>query len=202
MDYIEGLFLGKLWSDTDFENRKHIGLFVLYGLLCDVIILYAYLLGKSFPGIFLFGAIQFVLFILLFVANPFICFRYYRMPLWGKCLILLVKIFKSYLIVSYTVSLLLPKLSVQVGDLQDFLIAYLNSTLETYTEKFQASAGSFSTVLGVLAGGVHVVGVVLLYAIAAIVIPSLIYLAIKLVQYVWDWVVNTLIIKRFFPTRK
>jgi hypothetical protein len=56
--------------------------------------------------------------------------------------------------------------------------------------------------LGVLAGGVHVVGVVLLYAIAAIVIPSLIYLAIKLVQYVWDWVVNTLIIKRFFPTRK
>ena len=124
------------------------------------------------------------------------------MPLWGKLLILSVKIFKSYLIVSYTVSLLLPRLSVQVDDLQDFIINYLNATLEKYTEKFQASAGSFSTVLGVLAGGVHVVGMVLLLALAAIVIPSLIYLVVKLIQFVWDWLVNTLIIKRFFPQRK
>ena len=202
LDYLEGLLLGGLWSDTDYENRRHFGLFVIYGLFVDAIILYLYILNQEFLGFGRIGPIHIAIFVLLFLANPFICFRYYRMPLWGKCLILLVKIFKSYLIVSYTVSLLLPKLSVKVGDLQDFLIAYLNSTLETYTEKFQASAGSFSTVLGVLAGGVHVVGVVLLYALAAIVIPSLIYLAVKLVQYVWDWVVNTLIIKRFFPTRK
>ena len=194
--------LGRLWSDTDYENRRHFGLFIIYGLFVDAIVLYLYILNQELFGFGRIGPIHIAIFVLLFLANPFICFRYYRMPLWGKCLILLVKIFKSYLIVSYTVSLLLPKLSVQVGDLQDFLIAYLNSTLETYTEKFQASAGSFSTVLGVLAGGVHVVGVVLLYAVAAIVIPSLIYLAIKLVQYLWDWVVNTLIIKRFFPTRK
>lgn len=202
MDYLEGLLLGRLWSDTDYENRRHFGLFIIYGLFVDAVILFLYITNQELFGFGRIGPIHIAIFVLLFLANPFICFRYYRMPLWGKCLILLVKIFKSYLIVSYTVSLLLPKLSVQVGDLQDFLIAYLNSTLETYTEKFQASAGSFSTVLGVLAGGVHVVGVVLLYAIAAIVIPSLIYLAIKLVQYVWDWVVNTLIIKRFFPTRK
>ena len=202
MDYLEGLLLGRLWSDTDYENRRHFGLFIIYGLFVDAIVLYLYILNQELFGFGRIGPIHIAIFVLLFLANPFICFRYYRMPLWGKCLILLVKIFKSYLIVSYTVSLLLPKLSVQVGDLQDFLIAYLNSTLETYTEKFQASAGSFSTVLGVLAGGVHVVGVVLLYAVAAIVIPSLIYLAIKLVQYLWDWVVNTLIIKRFFPTRK
>ncbi len=117
-------------------------------------------------------------------------------------MILLVKLFKAYLIISYTVSLLLPRLSVKVDDLQDFLMSYLNSTLEKYTEKFLATAGSFSTVLGVLAGGVHVVGTVILLILAAVVIPSLIFLAIKLVQYVWDWLVNTLIIKRFFPQRK
>ena len=194
--------LGKLWSDTDYENRKHFGLFILYGLLVDAIILYIYILGRGLLGFGNIGPIHIAVFTLLFLANPFICFRYYRMPWWGKILILLEKIFKSYLIVSYTVSLLLPRLSVQVDDLQDFLIAYLNSTLETYTEKFQASAGSFSTVLGVLAGGVHVVGMVLLYALAAIVIPSLIYLAVKLVQFAWDWLVNLLIIKRFFPQRK
>ena len=201
-DYLEGLLLGKLWSDTDFENRKHFGLFVIYGLLVDAIVLYTYISGKGLLGFGIIGPIHIAAFTLLFLANPFICFRYYRMPWWGKFLILAVKIFKSYLIISYTISLLLPRLSVQVDDLQDFLMSYLNSTLEKYTEKFLASAGSFSTVLGVLAGGVHVVGTVLLYALAAIIIPGLIYLAIKLVQFVWDWVINTLIIKRFFPQRK
>ena len=202
LDYLEGLLLGRLWSDTDFENRKHFGLFVIYGLLVDAIILYLYISGKGLLNFGIVGPIHIAVFTLLFLANPFISFRYYRMPWWGKILVLAVKIYKSYLIVSYTVSLLLPRLSVQVDDLQDFLMTYLNGTLEKYTEKFQASAGSFSTVLGVLAGGVHVVGTVLLYALAAIIIPGLIYLAIRLVQYVWDWVVNTLIIKRFFPQRK
>lgn len=202
MDYLEGLLLGRLWSDTDYENRKHFGLFILYGLLVDAIILYIYILGKGLIGFGNIGPIHIAVFVLLFIANPFICFRYYRMPIWGKIGILLVKIFKSYLIISYTVSLLLPRLTVKVDDLQDFLITYLNGTLEKYTEKFQASAGSFSTVLGVLAGGVNVVGTILLLTIAAIVIPSLIYLLVKLVQFAWDWVINTLIIKRFFPQRK
>ena len=202
LDYLEGLLLGRLWSDTDFENRKHFGLFVIYGLLVDAIVLYIYISGKGLLNFGIVGPIHIAVFTLLFLANPFISFRYYRMPWWGKILVLAVKIYKSYLIVSYTVSLLLPRLSVQVDDLQDFLMTYLNGTLEKYTEKFQASAGSFSTVLGVLAGGVHVVGTVLLYALAAIIIPGLIYLAIRIVQYVWDWVVNMLIIKRFFPQRK
>ena len=164
LDYLEGLLLGRLWSDTDFENRKHFGLFVIYGLLVDAIVLYLYISGKGLLNFGIVGPIHIAVFTLLFLANPFISFRYYRMPWWGKILVLAVKIYKSYLIVSYTVSLLLPRLSVQVDDLQDFLMTYLNGTLEKYTEKFQASAGSFSTVLGVLAGGVHVVGTVLLYA--------------------------------------
>ena len=202
MDYLEGLLLGRLWSDTDYENRKHFGLYVLYGLLVDAIVLYIYILGKGLLYFGNIGPIHIAAFALLFLANPFICFRYYRMPWWGKIMILLVKLFKAYLIISYTVSLLLPRLSVKVDDLQDFLMSYLNSTLEKYTEKFMATAGSFSTVLGVLAGGVHVVGTVILLILAAVVIPSLILLAVKLVQYLWDWLVNTLIIKRFFPQRK
>lgn len=202
MDYLEGLLLGRLWSDTDYENRKHFGLFVLYGLLVDAIILYKYILGRGLIGFGSIGTIHIAVFVLLFIANPFICFRYYRMPWWGKIFIIMTKLFKAYLIVSYTVSLLLPKLTVRVDDLQDFLMSYLNKTLERYTEKFVATAGSFSTVLGVLAGGVHVVLTVLLLVLAAVVIPSLIYLAVKLVQYAWDWVINLLIIKRFFPQRK
>lgn len=202
MDYIEGLFLGKLWSDTDFENRKHIGLFVLYGLLCDVIILYAYLLGKSFPGIFLFGAIQFVLFILLFVANPFICFRYYRMPLWGKLLVIFEKIAKAVLVIDLTVHLAIPQVKVQVGGLQDYLVNYLNSTLEKYTEKFAAEAGSFATVMGVLMGGIHTVLVFVLIIALAIVVPGLVFLLIRYIQFGYDWVIDKLILKKYFRFRR
>ena len=160
------------------------------------------LISKPDQGFGNIGPIHIAVFVLLFLANPFICFRYYRMPWWGKIMILAVKVFKAYLIVSYTVSLLLPRLNVKIDDLQDFLISYLNQTLEKYTEKFMATAGSFSTVVGVLAGGVHVVGTVLLLILAAIVIPSVIFLVVKYVQLAWDWVVNMLIIKRFFPQRR
>lgn len=194
--------LGKLWSDTDYENRKHFWLFVIYGLLCNCIVLYTYILGKRLLGFGNVGMPLFATFIVLFVASPFINFRYYRMPLWGKILVLAEKIFKSYLVLSYTVGLILPKLTVNVGDLQTVIVDYLNKTLETYTTKYAASSGSFATVTGVLAGGMHVMLVVLINIAVIMVIPGLIYIAFRVCQYVWDWLINTLILKRFFPSKR
>lgn len=202
MDYLEGLMLGILWSDTDYENRKHFWLFVIYGLLCNCIVLYTYILGKRLLWCGEVGMPLFAVFIILFVASPFICFRYYRMPLWGKILVLAEKIFKSYLVLSYTVSLILPKLTVNVGDLQSFIIDYLNKTLEEYTTKYAASSGSFATVTGVLAGGLHVVLTVLGIFVVAMIVPGLIYIVFRFCQFVWDWLINTLILKRFFPSKR
>ena len=194
--------LGKLWSDTDYENRKHFWLFVIYGLLCNCIVLYTYILGKRLLGFGNVGMPLFAAFIVLFVASPFINFRYYRMPLWGKILVLAEKIFKSYLVLSYTVGLILPKLTVNMGDLQTVIVDYLNKTLETYTTKYAASSGSFATVTGVLAGGLHVVLTVLGIFVVAMIVPGLIYIVFRFCQFVWDWLINTLILKRFFPSKR
>lgn len=194
--------LGRLWSDTDYENRKHFWLFIIYGLLCNCIVLYTYLFSMRLLG---FGDVSmplFAAFIVLFVASPFINFRYYRMPLWGKLLVLAEKIFKSYLVLSYTVSLMLPRLTVNVSDLQPFVIDYLNKTLETYTTKYAASSGSFATVTGVLAGGLHVILMILLNIAIVMVVPGLIYIAFRVAQFIWDWLINTLILKRFFPSKR
>ena len=201
MDYAEGLFLGKLWSDTDFENRRHYSLFVLYGFFVEAIVIYTYFFEKTLIQIGNFDVIQAAIFAVLFLACPFICFRYYRMPIWGKLLVISEKVLKTMLVVSFTVSRILPHLTVKSGDLQDFIINYLNSTLEEYTEK-SSSAGSFSTIIGVLTGGIHVVFVILLIVVAAVVIPGLVFLVYRLLQYCYDWVINKLIIKRFFPSRK
>lgn len=202
MDYFEGLFLGKLWSDTDFENRRHVTLFILYGLFIDALILLTYFTGKTVPLLNGTGTLKIILFVILALLKPFICFRYYRMPLWGKILVLLENLYMHMLMVGFTVSSLLPKLTVKSGDLQAYLIDYLNSTLENYTQKFVDTAGSFSTVFGVVAGGLHVMGICLLFIAAAVLLPGIIYLAYRLVQYGYDWVIARLVIRKFFAKRK
>ena len=193
--------LGRLWSDTDYENRRHFWLFIIYGLLCNCIVLYRYIFEKRLLWFGEVGMPLFATFIILFVASPFINFRYYRMPLAGKILVLAEKIFKSYLVLSYTVSIMLPRLTVNAGDLQTNVIDYLNRTLEQYTTKYATSSGSFATVTGVLAGGLHVVLMILINLVVIMVIPGLIYIAFRICQFVWDWLINTLILKRFFPSK-
>lgn len=197
MDYLEGLFLGKLWSDTDFENRKHVALFLLYGLFVDAIVLYSYFTGRFIAGLGNAGILQYVIYAVLFLACPFICFKYYRMPFWGKLIVLLEKFLKAVLVVNFTATLVLPRLTVKSSGLQDFLVTYLNGTLETYTEKMYSSAGTFATVLGVITGGIHVVFVFVLVLLAAILLPGLVFFIFRFIQFGYDWIINKAIIKRF-----
>lgn len=201
MDYLEGLFLGDLWSDTDFENRRHYALFILYGLLTDVFFLLKYWTGSAILTIGNGEVWKIVIFILLFLACPFLCFRYYRMPLWGKILVLFEKIMKTVIVLDLTIRFATPFIKVSSDGLQDYMISFLNSTLENYTEKFAADAGSFSTVMGVLAGGIHVVLVCVLVIVAAIVIPGLVFIVVRYVQKGYDFIIKQLILRRFFQYR-
>lgn len=202
MDYAEGLFLGRYWSDTDFENRRHVELFLLYGFLTTLFLVLYYWTGRPLIGVGNFGVVGTIMLIMLSVVNPFLCFKYYGMPVWGKAGILLVKVYKAYLVMSLTVSLILPRLTVQSNGLKDFLIDYLNSTLETYTEKFASGGGSFSTVMGVLTGGIHVVLVVVLVLAAFVIIPGVVVILFKVAQYFFDFLVDRLILRKFFRYKR
>lgn len=202
MDYAEGLFLGRYWSDTDFENRRHVELFLLYGILTSLLFIIYYWTGESVIGIGYFTLFHTVCLILLSVLNPLICFKYYRMPFWGKLCVLFGKVFKAYLIMSLTVSLAMPRLTVQSDGLKDFLVDFLNSTLESYTQKYASGGGSFSTVMGVLAGGIHVVLVGVVVLAALLVIPGLFVILYKIVQYFYDFLIDRLVLRRFFRYKR
>ncbi len=202
MDYVEGLFLGRHWSDTDFENRRHIELFILYGILTTLFLITYYWNGTALIGVGDFGTVSLILLIILSLVNPLLCFRYYSFPVWTKLGIIAIKVFKAYLVMSLTVSLILPRITVQNGGLKDFLVDYLNSTLETYTEKYAAGGGSFSTVMGVLTGGIHVVLVGVAVLAALIVIPGLVVIIYKLVQRLYDYIIDRLILRRFFRYKR
>lgn len=197
MDYLEGLLLGPLWSDTDYENRRHFSLFILYGLFVDLLVVYNYLTGSLntlISGAFLPKVIVFVV---LFFFCPALSFAYYRMPLWGKIPVLAAQLTKFGALTLLITAWARPKLSISVGDLKDFLISYLNKTLERFTEKYVDTAGTFATVLGVISGGVYVVIVVFVNVLLAIVIPGLVFCVARFLQYWYDKVVSMLVLSDY-----
>ena len=146
MDYLEGLLLGRLWSDTDFENRRHLSLFLLYGIFVDLLVVYNYLTGglnNMITGNFL---PKVIIFVVLFFFCPALCFSYYRMPIWGKIPVLLVQLTKIGALTLLITAWARPKLSVSFGDLQDFLISYLNKTLEQFTAKYVDTQQTFESI--------------------------------------------------------
>ena len=98
MDYAEGLFLGRYWSDTDFENRRHVELFLLYGFLTTLFLVLYYWTGKPLIGVGNFGLFSLIMLSVLSAVNPVMCFKYYGMPLWGKAGILLDRTAPNHLL--------------------------------------------------------------------------------------------------------
>ena len=194
MDYLEGLLLGRLWSDTDFENRRHLSLFLLYGIFVDLLVIYNYLTG-AFNGLITGNFItKVIIFVVLFFFCPALCFSYYRMPIWGKIPVLAAQLLKFGALTLLITAWARPKLSVSFGDLKDFFISYLNKTLEHFTEKYVDTAGTFATVLGVISGGVYIVVVVVLILLSAVLIPGIVFCVARFLQYWYDKVVSMLVL--------
>ncbi|MBN1892077.1 MAG: hypothetical protein JW780_04785 [Clostridiales bacterium] len=194
MDHLEGLFLGVQWSDTDFESRKHWSSLMLYGVLVNAVILLNYLTGR-FSG--LIGGsftVKLVLYLVLFVACPFICFRYYRFPIWGKIPILLIQATKQVLLTLLIISWARPVLTLQPEGIKDALIDYLNSTLEAHTLRYSESAGTFATVLGVISGGIYIVFVFLAVIFLALIIPGIVFVLARMIQLGYDKIVAKFIL--------
>ena len=194
MDFMEGLFLGPLWSDTDFENRRHVTLYMLYGMaVCGLIALsfftgsFSNLLGEN-------RVVKLVLILFLFLACPFVCFRYYRYPIWIKIPILAVQALKVVLLTLLMTTWVMPYLNITADELQTNMVGFLNTTLESITKQFADTAGTFSTVIGVITGGIYVVFLFAVFVILAILVPGMIFLLFRIAQYGYDKVISRLIL--------
>lgn len=194
MDYLEGLLLGVQWSDTDFENRRHIGSLALYGVMVNLLIAMCYFTGTLSAILKEEFILKTVFFLFVFFACPFICFRYYRYPIWIKLPILAVQACKQVLLTLMITSWVLPKITVSSGDIQTLLMDYLNTTLEQHTARFQETAGTFATVLGVITGGVYVVFVFIVAVFLALIVPGILFCVVRMLQLAYDKVVAKFIL--------
>lgn len=191
---MEGLFLGSLWSDTDYENRRHLSLFILYGMFVCGLIAMSFFTGQFADLLGAQRVLKLSVFLLLFLASPFLCFRYYRYPIWIKIPILVLEALKYISMTFLFTTWVMPYTAVTAAELQVRVIDYLNKTLESSTKMFAESAGTFSTVLGVISGGVYVVFLFASILILAVLIPGTLFLIVKLIQYGYDKLISKFIL--------
>lgn len=194
MDYLEGLFLGTLWSDTDYENRRHFGLFFIYGLAVVGLIIISFLTGKFNWLLSDLQIPKLIMLLALFLASPFLHFRYYRFPIWAKIPVLLVGAFKYTCATFLMTTFIMPYTQITFPEMQENMVSFLNKTLETSTERFAEAAGTFSTVLGVITGGVYIMFLFLFSLALAILIPGTLMILMRLLQHGYDKLVATFVL--------
>jgi len=194
VDYLEGLFLGSLWSDTDFENRKHFSLFILFGMLVCGCVAFSYFTGQLSSILGEQRVLKIVIFLVVFLASPFLHFRYYRNPLWVKIPILIIDAAKYFALTVLCTTWVMPYLNISAAELQQHVVDFLNNTLESSTKMFAESAGTFSTVIGVITGGVYAVFLFAAALMLAVLIPGTVFLIVKWIQYGYDKLISKFIL--------
>lgn len=188
MDYLEGALLGKLWSDTDFENRKHRGVALL---LCGVFWLYAFYLifivnFTDETTIMQSFVLWFPLAALLLIASPFLCYYYYNVPLIFRWVILAVQTVKNLFCFFFLYSLILPFVRFDKDKMITGILGYFNDNvgmLFDSTSGTQSMGGLFFN--AVLIAVVAMLAILLLFILLAI-IPILYSKLIQLIQYSID----------------
>lgn len=159
MDFLEGALLGPLWSDTDYQTRKHTGFNLLISLAFWLYLLYAfYRINSSGTPFLLADNLLNWTFIgsLLFLLSPLLCLIYYRSPLIARFAILFVQFAKYLTLYLAFFKWLAPSLEIDFGTTLTSMTVFLNDTvgtaIEYYTERYQTS-GLFAstTVLAIIA---------------------------------------------------
>lgn len=188
MDYLEGALLGKLWSDTDFENRRHRGVALL---LCGLFWLYGFYLiflvnfTNESTAISIFP-IWFLLSAVMLIISPFLCYFYYNMPLPVRWLFLLLQGLKYLFVVFFLYSLLLPFLRIDKDHLISSVLAFFNENISTVFERSMEtqSMGSlfFNAILLAVAA---MLALSVLFALLAL-IPAIYIKLIGLLQFTID----------------
>lgn len=189
MDFLEGTLLGPLWSDTDYQTRRHTGFNLLISLTFWLYLFYAFyrinssgtpfLLADNFLNWTFIGCV-------LFLASPLLCLIYYRCSLVARFAILSVQFGKYVALYLAFFKWLAPSLEIDFANALTSITVFLNDTvgtaIEYYTERYQTSGLFASTaVLGLIA---LIVGILLLSM--CICLPFLYFKLLRWLQAVVD----------------
>ena len=188
MDFLEGFLLGPIWSDTEYETRRHTGFYWLIGWLSFLgYIWLQFDPPAARPWLALPRWAPMIAFVFLLLAAPFANRYYYRLNFVIKLPVLALQMFKIAAAFLALYQWVLPFYSLDVDLLPQDLLDYINQTISPSTETFANMGQAIGMMFGIIAGGLQVVltfiGILLVATIAPAIFLALIQLLQRGVDY-------------------
>ncbi len=200
MDYWEGFLLGPLWSDTDYETRRHSGLILGVGLVVWAAIIAIVLLPGTQSAAISRGSLRFslVVYLLLTIGSPFISRYYYRCVFPARIAILLVQLAKLTAGMMVPVNILLAGFKLDLAALQAEAMVFFNEYLGGMIDRFTAAyAGGTGMLIGIFVGGLSLLLMGVGIALVCLIAPRFILAGMRLIQWTYDTVLFRLVFHRF-----
>ena len=198
MDYWEGFLLGPLWSDSDYETRRHNGQILGIGLVVWVAIAAIILMPGAQNIAISDASLRFciVVYAALFFVSPFLSRFYYPCVFPVKIAILLVQLGKLAAGMMVPVNILLKGFTLDFAALQDEAMVFFNEYLGGMIDRFTGTYNGLGMIIGIVAGGLSIFLMGTGIALAALITPRLLLAGMRILQWVYDSVVFRLIFRR------
>ena len=198
MDYWEGFLLGPLWSDSDYETRRHNGQILGIGLVVWAAIAAIVLM----PGVQTIAIsptslrLSIIVYAALFLLSPFMSRFYYSCVFPVKIVILLVLLAKFAAGMMIPVNFLLEGFTLDLVALQDEALIFFNEYLGGMIDRFIGTYNGLGMIIGIVVGGLSIFLMGLGIALVSLIAPRIIFAGMRILQWAYDSVVFRLIFRR------
>ncbi len=198
-DYLEGCLLGPLWSDTDYETRRHHGMRGFYALVFWLVFLVLLYLSNrsSLPEFLKRSNVYSTVFAGLLLLSPFLNFIYYKLLSPFRALILGVQGLKLLSFLCWFYALTVPNIKLNLSEFYTSGLLFFDATLGQVIDSYAQSFGE----IGLFIGGafVFLIGLILfiLFVCVLIFLPLLLLGFVRMTQTFYDQVV--LLLYDFLP---
>lgn len=187
MDFLEGFLLGPLWSDTEFETRRHRGFYWSIGLFTSIVLVYLVLYPEKSPfllDVSVSGLIA--LFFFLAILSPLLSHVYYRMILPVRLVILALQAVKYAAGMLVLLRQILPRISFNSATVSQDALDFVNNIIGKTTDYFTGMAQGTGMIVGILLGGLGVVFFIVAVIVVALIIPIAWLYVMRFIQGVID----------------
>lgn len=183
MDFLEGFLMGPVWSDTEYETRRHIGFFWLIGWLFLAVFAYFLVYPDKAPAwLAMPTVLPYIFFFFLSLVTPLICRFYYRLNIALKIPILALLAIKFAFGFLAFLHFWQSRITVDLSTLPQTSLEYINTVIARSTDYFSSLGDGTSMLVGIITGGLLIVLTFAGGLLAATVLPALYLVLMKLIQ--------------------
>lgn len=176
MEYCEGFFLGKYWTDSDYNDRKHRFLFIMISLIVFLFTLLNAFYPDKLASLLRFPlSINLLIGFLLLIALPFAAAQYYKVNIGLRLLILFAYALQYFFLFAAFIQFLTPYFSFDFSNLSNTFLILFDKFMLLSGDLFNF-LGSLGSTIASVAGGILIGGLALLFAVLISIFLPLLYL--------------------------